>query len=44
MAVGLGDWLSVLPTVSGWFLRWDWKDGMGGGGILGGGGPSLSWT
>ena len=44
MAVGLGDWLPVLPTVSGWFLRWDWKDGMGGGGILGGGGPSLSWT
>ena len=38
------DWLPVPPTVSGWFLRWDWKGGMGGGGTLGDGGPSLSWT
>ena len=42
--VGRGDWQLVSPTISGWFLRRDWKDGMGGGGILVGGGPSLFWT
>ena len=42
--VGQGDWQLVSPTTSGWFLRRDWKDGMGGGGTLDGGEPFSSWT
>ena len=38
------DWQLVLTTTSGWFLRRDWQDGMGGGGTLDGGELSYSWT
>ena len=38
------DWRLVLSTASGWFLRRDWQDGMGGGGTLDGGELSSSWT
>ena len=37
------DWQLVLSTASGWFLRRDWQDGMGGGGKLDGGELSSSW-
>ena len=38
------DWRLVLSTASGWFLRRDWQDGMGGGGTLDGDELSSSWT